>query len=150
MRAVIQRVKEANVKIDNQTVGAIQQGLLLLFGFEAEDKQEDIDWICNKITKLRIFSDEAGKMNLSVKDIDGDILLVSQFTLHASCKKGTRPSFIKAAKPEIAIPLYEKSIETMEKLMEKGIQTGQFGADMQISLINDGPVTIVLDSKLKE
>ena len=150
MRAVIQRVKQASVVIENKTVGAIQQGLLLLFGFEADDNQEDIDWICNKITKLRIFNDEANKMNLSVKDIDGDILIVSQFTLHASCKKGTRPSFIKAAKPNIAIPLYEKSIQTMEILMEKKVETGQFGADMQVSLINDGPVTIVLDSKLKE
>lgn len=150
MRVVIQRVKQAQVKVENETVGEIKQGLLLLASFENEDSQEDIDWICNKIVNMRIFSDDADKMNLSVKDIDGGILLVSQFTLHASCKKGNRPSFMKAAKPEVAIPLYEQSIETINKLLGNQIETGQFGADMQVSLMNDGPVTIILDSKIKE
>ena len=150
MRVVIQRVKQAQVEVENETVGEIKQGLLLLVSFENEDGQEDIDWICNKVVNMRIFSDDADKMNLSVKDIDGGILLVSQFTLHASCKKGNRPSFMKAAKPKVAIPLYEQSIETFNKLLGNQIETGQFGADMQVSLMNDGPVTIVLDSKIKE
>ena len=150
MRVVIQRVKQAQVEVENETVGEIKQGLLLLVSFENEDGQEDIDWICNKVVNMRIFSDDADKMNLSVKDIDGGILLVSQFTLHASCKKGNRPSFMKAAKPKVAIPLYEQSIETFNKLLGNQIETGQFGADMQVSLMNDGPVTIILDSKIKE
>ncbi len=150
MRVVIQRVKQAQVEVENETVGEIKQGLLLLASFENEDSQEDVDWICNKVVNMRIFSDDANKMNLSVKDIDGGILLVSQFTLHASCKKGNRPSFMKAAKPKVAIPLYEQSIETFNKLLGNQIETGEFGADMQVSLMNDGPVTIVLDSKIKE
>lgn len=150
MKLVIQRVKQAQVKVEHEIVGQINQGLLLLASFENEDTQADIDWICNKVVNMRIFSDEADKMNLSVKDIGGNILLVSQFTLHASCKKGNRPSFLKAAKPVIAIPLYEQSIATFTSLMNKQIATGTFGADMQVELLNDGPVTIIIDSKIKE
>ena len=147
MKVIIQRVSKASVTIDNKIKSKIGAGLLILLGIEELDTKEDIDWLCGKITKLRIFGDENGAMNLSIKDIDGDIILVSQFTLHASTKKGNRPSFIKAAKPEIAIPLYKQFILQIEKEIEKPIQTGVFGADMKVELVNDGPVTIIIDSK---
>lgn len=147
MRIILQRVKEASVTIEEKINAQIGQGLLLLVGIEKEDRQEDIDWLCKKVLDLRIFSDDEGKMNRSVRDIKGDIILVSQFTLHANVKKGTRPSFIKAARPEIAIPLYENFIQTVENSLGKKIGTGTFGADMKVALINDGPVTIILDSK---
>lgn len=150
MRAVIQRVSEASVKINNKIKGKIGEGLLVFAGFEEADDFEDIEWLAGKIVRLRIFNDENGVMNLSVQDVKGEILLISQFTLHASTKKGNRPSYIKAAKLEIAIPLYEKFIIQLEKESGKKIQTGEFGADMKVSLINDGPVTIVIDSKNKE
>lgn len=149
MRIVIQRVLEASVTIDSSKVAEIQQGLLVLLGIEDADNQEDIDWLCKKIVGLRVFSDTEGVMNLSINDIEGDIILVSQFTLHASTKKGNRPSYIKAAKPDIAIPLYKSFIKTLESELGKPIQTGEFGADMKVSLINDGPVTIIIDSKNK-
>jgi D-tyrosyl-tRNA(Tyr) deacylase len=147
MRVVIQRVGEAEVKVDGETIGKIGSGLLVLVGFEAEDNQKDLEWMSGKITKLRVFNDENGVMNISIKDDGGDILLVSQFTLHADAQKGNRPSYIKAARPEIAIPLYEKFIKQLELDLGKSIQTGKFGADMKVSLMNDGPVTILLDSK---
>jgi D-tyrosyl-tRNA(Tyr) deacylase len=147
MKVIIQRVSKASVTIDNKIKSKIGAGLLILLGIEELDTKEDIYWLCGKITKLRIFGDENGAMNLSIKDIDGDIILVSQFTLHASTKKGNRPSFIKAAKPEIAIPLYKQFILQIEKEIEKPIQTGVFGADMKVELVNDGPVTIQMDSK---
>ena len=147
MRIILQRVKEASVSIEEKINAQIGQGLLLLIGIEKEDLQEDIDWLCKKVLDLRIFSDAEGKMNRSVRDVEGDLIVVSQFTLHANIKKGTRPSFIKAARPEIAIPLYENFIQTMENSLGKKIGTGQFGADMQVALINDGPVTLILDSK---
>ena len=150
MRIVIQRVKEDSVSIDDELKGKIDQGLLILLGIEEEDNQEDIDWLTKKIVNLRIFDDENGVMNYSVKDIQGEILLVSQFTLHASTKKGNRPSYIRAAKPETAIPMYEKFIETLSYLLSKKVETGIFGADMLIELKNDGPVTICIDSKNKE
>lgn len=150
MKAVIQRVLQASVTIDNITVADIQKGLLILIGFEESDNQEDIIWLVSKITNLRIFADEKNVMNLSVREIDGEIIVVSQFTLHALTKKGNRPSYIKAAKPEIAIPLYEKFITQMETELGKKIQTGKFGADMKILLVNDGPVTIIIDTKNKE
>ena len=150
MRAVIQRVTQASVTIDNAIVASIQKGLLILIGIEEEDHQEDIDWIASKIVNLRIFGDHNQIMNLSVKDIAGEIILVSQFTLYAATKKGNRPSYTKAAKPEIAIPLYEKLIEQLETVLEKKIQTGQFGADMKVAIVNDGPVTIIIDTKNKE
>ena len=149
MRIVIQRVSEASVKIEEQIHGAIQQGLLVLVGIEEADTIEDTEWLSNKIIQLRIFNDENGIPNISVKDCGGDILLISQFTLHALTKKGNRPSYIKAAKPDIAIPLYEKFIHQLQQDLGKEIQTGVFGADMKVSLINDGPVTIVMDSKNK-
>jgi len=149
MKAVIQRVSSASVTIDSKIVATIQQGLLVLVGIEEADSQEDIDWLCQKIANLRIFGDENEVMNLSVKDIDGEIIIVSQFTLQASTKKGNRPSYIKAARPEIAIPLYEKFITEMEATISKKIQTGVFGADMKVALVNDGPVTIIMDSKNK-
>ena len=136
MRVVLQRVQEASVRIDGQVKAAINKGLLLLLGVEAADTVEDIDWLCNKIVGLRIFSDNDGKMNLSVKDVEGDIIVVSQFTLHANIKKGTRPSFIKAAKPDKAIPMYEQFVEQIQKVLGKAVGTGQFGADMQVSLTN--------------
>lgn len=148
MRILLQRVSEASVKIEGKINGQIGQGLMLLVGICADDNQEDIDWLIQKIVNMRIFSDENGKMNLSVQDIHGEILLISQFTLHASTKKGNRPSFIEAARPEIAIPLYENFI-TQLKLSNLNVQTGIFGADMKVSLVNDGPVTIWLDSKNK-
>lgn len=147
MRIVLQRVKEASVTIDGQVKSSIGFGLLLLLGIETEDNQEDVDWLCKKVLELRIFSDADGKMNLSVQDVGGDIIVVSQFTLHANVKKGTRPSFIRAARPEVAIPLYEKFVQQLEQLSGKKIGTGEFGADMKVALLNDGPVTIILDSK---
>jgi D-tyrosyl-tRNA(Tyr) deacylase len=150
MIAVIQRVSEAYVKINHQIKGQIGIGYMVLLGIGQEDTLEDIDWLVSKIINLRIFSDEEGKMNLALQDVKGDILLISQFTLHASTKKGNRPSFIEAAKPEIAIPLYEKTIEAFEDKLGKKIQTGEFGADMKVGLINDGPVTIVIDTKNKK
>ena len=150
MRAVLQRVSEASVTIDNTIVANISHGLLILLGIEAEDTSEDISWLTAKISKIRIFSDENGLMNKSVHDINGDIILVSQFTLFASTKKGNRPGFTRSAKPEIAIPLYESFVKKIESDLGKSIQTGEFGADMKIALINDGPVTITIDSKNKE
>ena len=146
MKTVIQRVSSASVTIDNQIVAQMQQGLLILVGIEDLDNQEDISWLISKIINLRIFADE---MNLSVKDINGEIIVVSQFTLHASTKKGNRPSYIKASKPEIAIPLYETFVKQIETELGKKVQTGVFGADMKVSILNDGPVTIIIDSKNK-
>ena len=150
MRTVIQRVSKASVEISTVRVGEINQGLLLLLGIEEDDFKEDIDWLCRKTCNMRIFSDENGNMNLSVRDVGGDILVVSQFTLHASTKKGNRPSFIKSAKPEISKPLYEEFKKQMAYELGKPIYCGKFGTDMKIALVNDGPVTIVLDSKNKE
>lgn len=150
MRVVIQRVSKASVTIAQQKVAAIQKGVLVLLGIENNDSQEDIDWLVRKIINLRIFNDENQVMNLSLQDVQGDVILVSQFTLHASTKKGNRPSYIKAAKPEIAIPLYEKFIRSLENALQKPIQTGVFGADMKVELLNDGPVTILIDSKNRE
>lgn len=150
MKAVIQRVSEASVTIEGVKVASIQQGLLVLVGFEEADTQEDINWLTAKIANLRIFGDENGVMNVSLKEHGGDMILVSQFTLHALTKKGNRPSYIKAAKPEIAIPLYESCIAQMETELGKKVQTGQFGADMKVALVNDGPVTILIDTKNKE
>lgn len=150
MKSVIQRVSSASVTIDNKIVAHINQGLLVLIGIEEIDNREDIDWLTTKIANLRIFADENEVMNLSIKDIEGDIIVVSQFTLHAATKKGNRPSYMKAAKPDIAIPLYENFILKMETQLGKKVQTGQFGADMKVTLVNDGPVTILIDSKNKE
>ena len=150
MRLVIQRVTEASVKVDGEIVGAIQNGLMILVGIEDADNQEDVEWLAGKASNLRIFDDADGVMNLSVKEVQGDILLISQFTLHASTKKGNRPSYINASKPPIAIPLYEAMIQQLEKEMGKTIQTGRFGADMKVRLLNNGPVTIVMDSKNKD
>jgi D-tyrosyl-tRNA(Tyr) deacylase len=150
MKVVIQRVSQASVTIDSKIVADIQKGLLVLVGIEDTDAQEDINWLCQKITNLRVFGDENDVMNLSVKDIEGDIIVVSQFTLHASTKKGNRPSYIKASKPEIAIPLYENFVKSLEKELGKKVQTGIFGADMKVLLLNDGPVTIQIVSKNKE
>ena len=150
MKAVIQRVLQASVTIESKIVAEIQKGLLILIGIEDSDCQEDLMWLTSKIANLRIFADENDVMNLSLKDINGDAIVVSQFTLHALTKKGNRPSYIKAAKPEIAIPLYENFISQMELELGKKIQTGQFGADMKVALINDGPVTIIIDTKNKE
>lgn len=149
MKTVIQRVSSASVTIDSKIVADIQKGLLILVGIEDADTQEDINWLCQKIANLRIFGDENEVMNLSVKDIDGEIIVVSQFTLHAATKKGNRPSYIKAAKSEIAIPFYELFVRQLEIELSKKVQTGIFGADMKVSLLNDGPVTIVIDSKNK-
>ena len=150
MKAVIQRVSQSSVTINNEIVAQIQQGLLVLVGIEDADNQEDINWLTSKIANLRIFEDENEVMNLSLKDIDGEMIVVSQFTLHALTKKGNRPSYIKASKPEIAIPLYESFVQQIEIELGKKVQTGQFGADMKVSLINDGPVTIIIDTKNKE
>ena len=150
MKAVIQRVTKASVTIEGKIHSAIGNGLLVLLGIEDADTGEDITWLSGKIVNLRIFNDAAGVMNLSVKDNDGEILLVSQFTLHASTKKGNRPSYIKASKPDIAIPLYEKMIGQLALDLGKDIQTGSFGADMKVELLNDGPVTIIIDTKNKE
>ena len=150
MRSVIQRVTNASVTINGHLKADIQQGLLVLVGIEDADTTEDIEWLSNKIINLRIFDDENKVPNISVKDIGGDILLISQFTLHANTKKGNRPSYIKAARPGIAIPLYQKMIVQLESYLGKGVQTGVFGADMKVRLLNDGPVTILIDSKEKE
>lgn len=150
MRAIIQRVTHCSVTIDNQLKSQIGNGLLVLLGIEETDNETDIEWLVKKIIQMRIFSDENGKMNLSVQDIDGEILVVSQFTLFASTKKGNRPGFTRSAKPEIAIPLYEKFIGETEKNLNKTIKTGTFGADMNVQILNDGPVTIILDSKHPE
>jgi D-aminoacyl-tRNA deacylase len=150
MRVVIQRVSEASVTVDGNITGTINNGLLVLLGIEDADNNEDLQWLSSKIVNLRIFDDSEGVMNISVKDNGGDILLVSQFTLHANTKKGNRPSYIKASKPDIAIPIYEKMIVQLETDLGKKIHTGIFGADMKVSLLNDGPVTIVIDTKNKE
>jgi D-tyrosyl-tRNA(Tyr) deacylase len=150
MKAVIQRVSHSSVTINNKIVAQIQNGLLVLVGIEDADNQEDINWLTSKIANLRIFADENDVMNLSIKDIDGEMIVVSQFTLLALTKKGNRPSYIKASKPEIAIPLYESFVQQMEIEFGKKVQTGQFGADMKVSLVNDGPVTIIIDTKNKE
>jgi len=147
MIAVIQRVSQASVTIDEKIKGQIDLGFMILLGITHTDTQEDIEWLSKKIVGLRVFGDEEGKMNLDLKSVDGNILLISQFTLHASTKKGNRPSFIEAARPEIAIPLYEKMIAQLEFDLGKPIETGIFGADMKVSLLNDGPVTIIIDSK---
>ena len=150
MKVVLQRVSQASVTVDAKIVADIKQGLLVLVGIEDIDTQDDIDWLVGKIIKIRIFGDKNGVMNCSVQDIDGDIIVVSQFTLHASTKKGNRPSYIKASKPEFAIPMYETFVKSLEKDFGKKVQTGIFGADMKVSLLNDGPVTILIDSKNKE
>jgi len=150
MRAVIQRVSNASVTIDGKLKSSIEKGLLILVGIEDADTQEDIEWLSAKIVNLRIFNDEAGVMNISVKEIGGDVLVVSQFTLHASTIKGNRPSYLKASKPETAIPLYETFVKQIEFDLGKKIQTGIFGADMKVNLLNDGPVTIIIDTKNKE
>jgi D-aminoacyl-tRNA deacylase len=150
MRLLVQRVSEASVKIEGKTNGAIEQGLLLFVGIGEDDSQEDIDWLVKKVTGLRIFGDDEGKMNLSSTDVDAEYLVISQFTLHASTKKGNRPSYIKAARPEQAIPLYESFIQTLKSVQNQKVAQGIFGADMKVSLINDGPVTIWIDSKNKQ
>ncbi|MDA8857819.1 D-aminoacyl-tRNA deacylase [Flavobacteriales bacterium] len=150
MRAVIQRVSEASVVVEDEKVANIQQGLLVLLGIEIEDTKEDADWLANKISALRIFSDSEGKMNNSILDVDGDVIVVSQFTLHAKTKKGNRPSYIKSARPEQAIPLYDQFKKELSEVIGKQVQSGEFGADMKVSLVNDGPVTITVDSKNKE
>ncbi len=150
MIAVVQRVSEAGVSIGGILKASIRTGLMVLIGIGQEDTEEDLEWICKKILQMRIFGDEEGKMNLSLQDVDGELLLVSQFTLHASTKKGNRPSFIEAARPEKAISLYEQFISLCETALGKNVQTGEFGADMQVTLLNDGPVTIILDSKNKK
>ncbi|HAY70340.1 MAG TPA: D-tyrosyl-tRNA(Tyr) deacylase [Saprospirales bacterium] len=150
MRTVIQRVKKASVSVDEKIVGQIGQGMLILLGIEEEDQTEDLDWLVRKIVQLRIFSDQEDKMNLSVKDIGGALLVVSQFTLHASTKKGNRPSYIRAARPDKAIPMYEEFINELKKYSQLSVASGIFGAMMDISLVNDGPVTIFIDTKAKE
>ena len=150
MRVVIQKVTQASVSIENQTVASIDKGLLVLVGIEDGDTNEDIAWLSSKIVNLRVFDDDNGVMNLSVKEVEGEVLIVSQFTLHASTKKGNRPSYIRAARPEVAIPVYEAFIKQVETLLGKRVPTGQFGAMMQVSLCNDGPVTILIDTKNKE
>ena len=150
MKAVIQRVSSASVTINDEVVANIQKGLLVLVGFEDTDDKEDINWLTAKIANLRIFGDENEVMNLSLKEVDGDMIIVSQFTLHASTKKGNRPSYLKASKSDIAIPLYESFIQKMETELNKKVQPGQFGADMKVALLNDGPVTIIIDTKNKE
>lgn len=150
MKAVIQRVSQATVRIDQSVRGTIEKGYLILLGIASDDGVEDIEWLSRKIVNLRIFSDDEGLMNRSIEEVDGGILLVSQFTLHAKTKKGNRPSYIRAAPPEIAIPLYEQFIHQLTRDLGKPIETGEFGADMQIELTNDGPVTIIIDTKQKE
>ena len=150
MRVVIQRVSEASVAIEGELTSSIQQGLLVLAGFENADTHEDLDWICKKITQLRVFNDRLGVMNLSVKEIDGEILAISQFTLHAKIKKGNRPSYIHAAPPEISIPLYNHFVETLSENLGTTVKTGVFGAHMIVKLVNDGPVTIIIDSRNKD
>lgn len=150
MRALIQRVTHADVVIDGRTNGEIARGLLVLLGVHETDTQDDIEWLTKKLVHLRVFDDANGVMNLSVKDIDGEVLVVSQFTLYASTKKGNRPSYINAAAPDIAVPLYEKFVETLSASLGKPVPTGIFGADMKVSLLNDGPVTIMIDTKNRE
>jgi D-tyrosyl-tRNA(Tyr) deacylase len=150
MKAVIQRVSQASVTIQDQVVAQIQSGLLVLIGIEEADVQEDLQWLSSKIANLRIFSDANDVMNVSVKESGGDVLVVSQFTLHALTKKGNRPSYIKAARPELALPIYESFVQQMESELGKKVQTGQFGADMKVALVNDGPVTLIIDTKNKE
>lgn len=150
MRVVIQRVKKASVSIEQKVTASINEGMLILLGIEDSDTEDDIDWLCKKICNLRIFDDGQGVMNLSILDAKGELLVVSQFTLHASTRKGNRPSYIRASKPDFAIPMYEKFCKTIEDQLGKSIQTGTFGADMQVELINDGPVTLIIDSHLKE
>ena len=150
MRVVVQRVSQSNVKVSGEVIGEINEGLMVLVSFVDEDNDNDLDWMTKKIINLRIFNDDEGKMNRSVQDIGGDILLISQFTLHGSTKKGNRPSFIKAAKPDFANVMYERFIKVLEQSLGKEIQTGEFGGDMKVSLVNDGPTTIIIDSKDKE
>ena len=150
MRVVVQRVSEASVTIDGEVNGAIKTGFLILLGIETADTVDDINWLVRKISGLRVFSDEQGLMNRSILDVNGEVLLISQFTLHASTKKGNRPSFINAAKPDVAIPLYEKFVENLSVEVKNRVKTGIFGADMQVSLVNNGPVTIIIDSKNRE
>ena len=150
MRVVVQRVSQSNVKVSGEVIGEIKEGLMVLVSFVDEDNDTDLDWMTKKIINLRIFNDDEGKMNRSVQDIGGDILLISQFTLHGSTKKGNRPSFIKAAKPDFANVMYERFIKVLEQTLGKEIQTGEFGGDMKVSLINDGPTTIIIDSRNKE
>jgi D-tyrosyl-tRNA(Tyr) deacylase len=150
MRIVIQRVSEASVKVEGEIISAIKKGMLILIGIEDADTQDDIDFLVKKIVQLRIFDDENGVMNLSVQEINGEVLVVSQFTLHASTKKGNRPSYIRASKPDFAIPMYEKFIESVEIAFGKKVGTGKFGAMMDVALVNDGPVTIIIDSKQKD
>jgi len=150
VRAVIQKVKKAAVSINDKIKSEIRSGLLIFIGIEVEDTLDDIEWLCKKIAQLRIFDDEKGIMNLSIQDVDGEALVISQFTLHAKTKKGNRPSYIKSAKPEMAIPLYDLFLKTLNQYLNKEVQTGKFGAYMQISLVNDGPVTIYIDTKNKE
>lgn len=150
MRAVIQRVSESSVIIESEVSGKIGKGLLILLGIEDADTDEDIEWLCGKISRLRVFDDEEGVMNLSVQDAEGDLLVVSQFTLHASTKKGNRPSYIKASKPDKAIPMYEKFVKILELQSGRKVETGEFGALMKVSLVNDGPVTIIIDTKNRE
>ena len=150
MRVVVQRVSQSNVKVSGEVSGKIKEGLMVLVSFVDEDNDTDLDWMTKKIINLRIFNDDEGKMNRSVQDVGGDILLISQFTLHGSTKKGNRPSFIKAAKPDFANVMYERFIKVLEQSLGKEIQTGEFGGDMKVSLVNDGPTTIIIDSKDKE
>lgn len=150
MRLVIQRVAEASVTVAGNLKSSIKNGLLILLGIEDADTPEDIEWLCKKVSLLRVFDDENGVMNLSVKDVEGELLVVSQFTLHASTKKGNRPSYIKASKPDFAIPMYERFVKTLEAISGIRVQTGEFGAMMEVRLLNDGPVTIIMDSKNKE
>ena len=150
MRVVVQRVSQSNVKVSGEVIGEIKKGLMVLVSFVDEDNETDLGWMTKKIINLRIFNDDEGKMNRSVQDVGGDILLISQFTLHGSTKKGNRPSFIKAAKPDFANVMYERFIKVLEQTLGKEIQTGEFGSDMKVSLINDGPTTIIIDSKIKE
>ena len=150
MRAVVQRVSEASVTVEGKVISYIDEGLLVLLGIEEADTEEDIEWLCNKIVNLRIFNDDNGVMNRSLLDVNGDAILVSQFTLHASTKKGNRPSYIKAAKPDVAIALYERFVGTFENKLGKKVGTGVFGADMKVLLLNDGPVTIIIDTKNRE
>ncbi len=150
MIAVVQRVSKANVVVEGETIAAIDQGLLILLGIENLDTQEDIQWLSKKITNLRIFNDENGIMNTSLLDVDGEAIVVSQFTLHASTKKGNRPSYLKAAKPDVAIPVYTSFLAELEKELGKPVQKGKFGADMKVTLLNDGPVTIIIDTKDKK
>lgn len=150
MRAVVQRVREAIITINGEERSRIDQGLLVFLGIELEDSAEDLEWLCGKIVRMRIFADEAGLMNRDINEVGGQLLLVSQFTLHASTAKGNRPSYIRAARPEQAVPLYEQAIERFKQLVTSGVRTGEFGADMQVALVNDGPVTIIIDSKQRE